>query len=234
VTDREIDQALERAARAPDTLPRGLLERITEELKPTLRPVRPLRSSGQIAGGLFLITAAVAALVAAHARYSGFNALNPTSRVAIFGLLTVLALLAASHAVAEWIPGSRRRFNASSLVTATCAVLLGVFAMLFRDYHTEHFLAAGLNCLSTGMLYGAVSGVLGVWWLRRGTALNPSSAGTILGLLAGLSGVTLLELQCTNFEALHVVVWHTLVVPVSALLGAALGYGLRARPSRWG
>jgi hypothetical protein len=36
-----------------------------------------------------------------------------------------------------------------------------------------------------------------------------------------------LELHCANFEALHVLVWHTLVVPVSAGFGALIGWALR-------
>jgi hypothetical protein len=41
--------------------------------------------------------------------------------------------------------------------------------------------------------------------------------------LAGLAGLAVLELHCANFEALHVLVWHTLVVPVSAGFGALIG-----------
>ena len=48
-------------------------------------------------------------------------------------------------------------------------------------------------------------------------------------MLGGLTGVTLLELHCTNFEALHVLIWHTLVVPVSGAAGALLGWALRTR-----
>jgi hypothetical protein len=60
--------------------------------------------------------------------------------------------------------------------------------------------------------------------LRRGWAVNPVAAGLVAGVLAGLAGATLLELHCTNFEALHVIVWHTLVVPVSAGAGAICGW----------
>jgi hypothetical protein len=38
-------------------------------------------------------------------------------------------------------------------------------------------------------------------------------------VLAG-SGVTMLELHWANFQALHVLVWHTAVVPVSTAAGA--------------
>ena len=41
--------------------------------------------------------------------------------------------------------------------------------------------------------------------------------------------MTVLELHCVNFEALHVLVWHTAVVPVSAAAGALVGWALRSR-----
>jgi len=65
--------------------------------------------------------------------------------------------------------------------------------------------------------------------LRRGFAVNSVSAGLVGGALAGLCGVTMLELHCVNFEALHVLVWHTAVVPVSAAAGALVGWALRSR-----
>jgi hypothetical protein len=46
----------------------------------------------------------------------------------------------------------------------------------------------------------------------------------VAGTLAGLAGVTMLELHCPNFEALHVMLWHTAVVPASGAAGALLGW----------
>jgi hypothetical protein len=149
--------------------------------------------------------------------------------MAIFGTLALLASAAGAATVAEWIPGSRQRLNAGGLLALVCAVLLGVFALLFHDYHTEHFLAAGLGCLFAGLLHAAPAALLAWWVLRQGFALNPVSAGLAAGVLGGLAGVTLLELHCPNFEAPHVLLWHTLVVPVSAAAGAASGWALRLR-----
>jgi hypothetical protein len=57
------------------------------------------------------------------------------------------------------------------------------------------------------------------------------AAGFVGGTLAGLAGVTLLELHCANFEALHILVWHTAVVPVSAAIGALVAWALHFRAS---
>jgi hypothetical protein len=63
--------------------------------------------------------------------------------------------------------------------------------------------------------------------LRRGFAVNPVAAGLAGGALAGLCGVTMLELHCANFQALHILVWHTAVLPVVAAAGALVAWTLR-------
>jgi len=59
--------------------------------------------------------------------------------------------------------------------------------------------------------------------VRNGTRSRSIIAA---GALAGLAGVTLLA-HYTNFEALHVIVWHTLVVPLSGAAGSVIGWALR-------
>lgn len=225
----DIDDALERAVRSPHAVQPELLKRIAETIRPTLVPVRPLPPGWALSAGLLLILAAVALVGAARVGFQGFAALGLVPRAAIFGTLMVLACAAAGAMVAEWIPGSRRRLTAGGLLALACAALLGVFALLFHDYRTQHFLAAGLSCLLTGLLHAVPAALLAWWLLRRGCALNAVSAGLAAGVLGGLTGVTLLELHCTNFEALHVLIWHTLVVPVSGAAGALLGWALRTR-----
>lgn len=87
---------------------------------------------------------------------------------------------------------------------------------------------AGVASPSAGLLHGIPAGLL--WWLlRRGYAVNAVVAGPASGVLAGLAGITLLELDCTNFETFHLLVWHTLVVPLSGAVGAIIGWVLRDR-----
>ena len=58
--------------------------------------------------------------------------------------------------------------------------------------------------------------------LRRGFAVNAQVAGLVTGALSGLAGVAMLELHCANLQALHILVWHTAVLPVTALGGYLL------------
>jgi hypothetical protein len=224
VRDEETDEALDRAARGPHPVPAELLKRIGDSIGPNLEPVRPLPPAWVLTGALLLIGVAVAFAGAARAGLHGFEALNVPARVAIFGALAVLTCVAAELLVAEWTPGSRRLSTPAGLLAMASVVLLGVFALLFHDYRVDHFVSSGIACLLTGLACAAPAALLGLWVLRRGWAVNPITAGLVAGVLSGLAGVTLLELHCTNFEALHVMVWHTLVVPVSACAGAIFGW----------
>lgn len=222
--DAEIEEALDRAARESHRLPAGLLGRIGDSIGPSLKPVRPLPPTGVLTGALLLIGVAVAFAFAARAGFRGVEALDVGSRIAIFAALALLSWMAAELLVAEWTPGSRRRSTAGGLLALASLILLGVFALLFHDYRVEHFVSSGIACLLTGLACAAPGALLGLWVLRRGWAVDPVTAGVAAGVLSGLAGVTLLELHCPNFEALHVIVWHTLVVAVSAGAGAIFGW----------
>lgn len=227
--DREIDDLLEKAARAPHGVNPELLERVAASIRPSLQPVRPLPSTRILAAGLLLICVAVALVGAARAGFYGVEKMDLFERLLIFGALAAFALVAAVQFVGEFIPGSRRRVSPGVLLGLGSVALLGVFGLLFRDYHTDHFVHAGLVCLFAGVLHAIPAGLLCWWLLRRGFAVNSVAAGFVGGTLAGLAGVTLLELHCVNFQALHVLVWHTAVVPVSAAIGAFVAWALRSR-----
>jgi len=225
VSDAEIEQALDRAAmRTAITLPSGLLGRIGNSLGPRIEAVRPLPATGILVAGLAILIALVAIVGAWRTGFAGFAALPAGSRWVIFGALGTLGCVAAARAVAEWIPGSPARLGSAGLLTLVCFTLLVLFGLLFRDHTTTNFMAAGIACLTTGLIWAVPAALLALGWLRRGWAVNPVAAGVAAGVLAGLAGLTLLELRCTNFEAFHILLWHVLVVPLSAAAGAALGW----------
>jgi hypothetical protein len=226
VKDTEIDEMLDSAANIPHAVPAALLKRIADSVEPSLQPVRPLAPVWVLALGLSMIGAAVALAGAARAGFQGFQALSIAARLLIIGTLAVLAALTAVQVVRGWIPG-RRYVPPGALLATVSVALVAVFALLFHDYQTHHFLSSGLTCLATGLLHAAPAGLLGWWLLRRGYVVNSVSAGFLAGTFAGLAGLMMLELHCTNFEAAHVLLWHTLVVPASAALGAFAGWSLR-------
>ena len=218
-----IDEILNHAAAAPHPVNPALLDSIARSIGADLRPVRPVPPRWLLTGGLVLVAAAIATAGAAVLGFHGVQNLTAIDRALLFPLLALLLWLAAAACVGEITPGSRRFVSPRFLLVGGILSLLAVFAILFRDYQTINFLPQGIACLTAGLLI-AVPTALGVWFLlRRGFAVNPVSAGTVAGTLAGLAGVAMLELHCPNFEVFHVMLWHTGVVLVSAAAGAWLG-----------
>lgn len=230
MNDQEIDDVLHKAARAPHAVEPAVLARITDSIHSSLHPVRPLPPSWILTTGLVLICAAVALAGAWRAGFYGVEKLGGWERVAIFSTLAVLGSIAAGEFVGQLLPGSRRRLAAQTLLALSCVLLIGLFGLLFHDYHTDRFVQTGAICLLTGVLHAIPAAFLSGWLLRRGFAVTPVSAGLVGGILGGLTGVTLLELHCPNFEAPHLLVWHVAVVPVSGAIGALAGWVLSTRP----
>lgn len=229
MTEHSVDDALQKAAEVEPPVEPELLKQIAASMQSSLRPVRPLPPTWMLAAGLTLICAAVAIAAAARIGFYGIDKLDLWERLLIFSTLGVMAWTWGVAFINRLIPGSRQRLSAGTLLSIGTAVLLSVFALVFHDYHTDHFVSAGLACLLSGLLLAIPAALLSWWLLRRGFAVNTVAAGFAGGALAGLSGVTMLELHCANSQALHVLVWHTGVVPVSAALGALAGWALRRR-----
>lgn len=230
MTDEEIDDVLNQAASAPGDLPPEIRRRLLNEVKPSLRPVRPLPPTWLITAGLVLLCAAVSLAGAAHAGFFGIEKMNVLERALVFSTLLLLASLTAIGFVHAMIPGSRRRLSPAALLAAVTVLLLCVFAFLFRDHHVTAFFSVGIACLLTGLLFALPVALLAWLILRRGFAVHPVSAGLLAGTLGGLAGLGMLELHCPNFQAAHVLVWHIAVIPVSAGVGACVAWLLHLRP----
>jgi hypothetical protein len=222
--DAQIDEMLAKAARVSHEVDAVLLERVADMLKSSLHPVRPLPPVWVLASGLVAICAAVALAGVAGGGFYGVERLGLFEGLLIFSTLCVLAWMVAKELVSALSPGSRHRLTPSALLLVASFALLGVFALLFRDYRTDHYISAGLICLRIGLLQALPIALLGWLLLRRGFAVDPVSAGLVGGTLAGLGGVAAVELRCTDFHALHVLLWHVAVVPVSGAVGAAVGW----------
>lgn len=220
--DREIDEILKQAAQVPHAVDPALLDRVVGSVQQSMGPVRPLPPAGVLVGGLVLIASAVALGGAALAGFHGVQKMSGWERAVIFPALAILLWLAAAALVSEMIPASRRRASPGVLLGICNVTLLAIFAVLFRDYHSERFVHQGVICLGIGLAHAIPTGLASWWLLRRGFAVNPVTAGLVTGTLAGLAGVTMLELHCPNFEAFHLLVWHTAVILVSAGGGAIL------------
>ncbi len=101
--------------------------------------------------------------------------------------------------------------------------------MLFHDYRTDRFVAQGVVCLTAGLLVALPTALASWLLLRRGFAVNSVTAGLAVATLAGLGGVTMLELHCANIQAPHVMLLHTAVILVSAAAWLLVAWVLRFR-----
>jgi hypothetical protein len=230
VTDKEFDEILKRAAQTPHPVDPALLKSVADSIQSSIMPVRPLAPTWLLASGAFLICAVVAIAGAAHAGFLGIEKLDALQRALIFSMLAVLTWLASAEFINQMIPGSRHRLAPKALLETAIVVMLAIFALLFRDYQTTLFVHAGIVCLAVGLLHAVPTALFSWLLLRRGFAVNSIAAGLAAGTLGGLAGVAMLELHCDNFQALHILLWHTAVVPASAAAGAFVAWALRPRP----
>jgi len=223
MSERDIDDILYQAASASHDVDPALLDRISGSIRSSLAPVRPLPPAWLLVSGLCLICAAVALGGAARLGLYGIAKLSAVEAALIFPALAVFTWIAAVLAVGQMTPGSKRRLSPPLLLVIGSLALAAIFASLFHDYRiAARFVPQGVACLVAGLLHAIPAGLAAWLLLRRGFAVSPFAAGLATGTLASLAGVTMLELHCANFEALHVMFWHTAVIPLSALAGALL------------
>jgi hypothetical protein len=232
VKDRDIDDILKRAVEGAQDVDPALLDRVSGSMRSSLRPVRPLPATWVLASSPALICSIVALAGALLLKPYGIQKMNALEIGLIFPVLGVLIGITAVLCVSEVIPGSRRPVAPWLLCVSGCLALAVVFALLFSDYGTERFVSQGMKCLTAGLLHALPVSIASGWVLSRGFAVNSVAGGLAKGTLAGLAGVTMLELHCPNFEAPHVMVWHIAVLAVSAGIGAQLGWTIRTYRSQ--
>ena len=216
--DGEIDDILKKAAEAQPGPDPALLDRITGSIQPGMRPVRPLPSVRALELLLYLAAVAISVIVAGKLGLHGFAAMSGPQFL-ILAAIPILIARATVLTIAAMTPGSKPREAPVTLFGISCAALVALFAILFRDALSGPFVSPGLACLKAGVITAIPVGLAAWWLLHRGFVLNPAGAGLAAGTLAGLAGVVMLELHCPDFQTWHVLVWHTGVVPVTAGLG---------------
>ena len=206
-----------------DELDPAVIRRVTQSIVPSIQPVRPMASLPVQTLILVIACAAIAWAGAALSGFDGFFAFNVAERIVILTTLTLFAAMAARLFASEMVPGSARRIGAVWLLAAVSIAVAVEFAMFFHNYDMSGFVPDGITCLENGLLHAIPVGIAAWIVLRRGFAVEPVNAGLAAGLLAGLGGLGLLELHCPHLKVMHQAIWHIAVVPVSAVVGAALG-----------
>jgi hypothetical protein len=215
---------------APYAVDTALLERIRGSVLSSAAPVRPLAPTAVFALAFVVIFGAIAYAGALRLGIHGLPVLTVIQRIAIFTVLLALAVLAAFTAARSMRPGARTLSGGIVFIIALI-VEEAVFFSVFHDYRVGRFLHWGAGCLRSGLLC-AIPAALLIWLLaRRGYILAPISTGAAIGALAGMAGLTALELHCPIRTIPHVAIWHVGVLIISVAVGALIGWLARLRSS---
>ena len=210
----------------------SLLRRIKAGILEDLKPIRPLAPSRILLFGCAIIFLSVVAVGALLLGTNGWGALSLVQRIVVFVTLAASAVLLAISMVRQMVPGSKHIFAPAVLLVAILVVLMMVIAATFRSQPESAFLASGVMCMKNGLTYSIPAAFLLWLILRRGAILYPKLIGAVAGGLAGLAGLSVLEVNCPNLNVFHILVWHEGVVVISSLGGALLGAAVES-VQRW-
>jgi hypothetical protein len=211
--------------------PEALRDRIEGAVLRDLRPVSPVPGAMRVAVTLLLCSVVVIAAANWRLGLAGWRARSSVQASVDFGLLGISVLVLADVLAHQMAPGSRRRAAVGLYLGVPLLALLTADVSLFSYRWNPAFAPLALSCWEIGVTCAAVSAPLFWLALRRGLSLNPVSHGATAGLLAGLVGVTVLEIYCPYLDRLHISVSHIGAAVTSALAGAAVG-GIKSRIER--
>ena len=188
-----------------------------------LKPVRPLAPARFFLFACAIIFLLVVAIGVRPSAMTGWDALSLWQRVALFAMLTASAILLAVSMVAQMAPGSKYPLAPRAVPISTLAALLIALAASFHAQAEQDFVASGLMCMKSGLVYAIPAAFL--FWLlvRKGAILYPKLIGAMAGGLAGLIGLSVLEINCSNLNVFHILIWHWGVVVISSAAGTLLG-----------
>jgi hypothetical protein len=211
------------ASEKPLAPPETQLNRIQARIVENLKPVRPLAPGRFFLFACAIIFLCVVAIGATAFGMTGWSALSMAQRIAVFATLAASAVLLAVSMVGQMVPGNKYALAPTVLPIGILAALMIVLAATFRPHQEPAFIANGLACVKNGLTYSIPAAFL--FWLlvRRGAILYPKFIGAAAGGLAGLVGLSVLEINCPNLNVFHILVWHWGVVLFSSAAGALLG-----------
>jgi hypothetical protein len=201
----------------------SLLRRIKSGILEDLEPIRPLPPSRVFLFWCAIIFLSVVAVGALLLGMNGWSALSLLQRIAVFVTLAASAVLLAISMVRQMVPGSKHVFAPAVLLVAILIVLTVVIAATFHSQQEPAFLASGVKCMKNGITLSIPATFLLWIILRRGAILYPKPMGAVAGGLAGLIGLSVLEVNCPNLNVFHILAWHGGVGVIGSLGGALLG-----------
>jgi hypothetical protein len=218
VTQGDLDHLIDAQALPP--LRADRLKQIESAVIADLRPVRPMASDAVYVGafaGIFITVCIVSCYLLAGQH--GWEALSNLQRPVVFIPLLAIASLLAFSLVRQMRPAAKYIRITALSAAGVFIFLIASVALIFHPMHETAFAHDSLVCFRAGMAFAIPTAILFTIVLWRGAALSPALTGATAGGLAGLAGLTILEIHCPNMNVYHIVVAHLSVVLVCALAG---------------
>lgn len=203
--------------------------RVQKLIAADLTPVTPLAPARQRVFTFTLIFTAAVTGIVWFLGGRGWTGMSSGRVYVTVGTLAVLLLIAASELSAQMVPGEKRRFRPLPLFGICLFSMPLIALLLFPATHDDEFAIHALRCWAIGTAC-ALCTVPFLWLvLRRGFSLSPYIHLGSAGLLAGLTGIAVLELHCPIMDGLHKAIGHGAVVLTTAIMGGATGFVLKRR-----
>jgi hypothetical protein len=217
----ELAHAFDRESRA--AAPVDVIAAIEKNITSELKPVRPLRPPGYFLAALGLVFVLIVTSAVYHLHAYAVDVKSWLQMAAMYPALVVCAALVALSLVRQMTPGSRHWIPPAVLPIAVGLLLIAIAVLTFRVQSEKDFIGWGQACLKTGAGWAAPSAILFWFPLRRGAMLSPRLAGGTAGMLAGLVGMSVLELHCPNTNLMHILMFHLAHVVGGAFIGYCFG-----------
>jgi hypothetical protein len=200
--------------------PPGRLKEIQAGVVGDLNPVRPLAPAGIYFAAFAVIFAAVSVVSGYYiAGHFGWDALSNLQKSLVFFALIATAALLVFSLVRQMTPGAKYMQSAAVYAAGLFALLLALMPLLFHPEPEPGFLNDAWICFRAGVLFALPAAVLITLLFRRGAPTSRPLAGATVGGLAGLAGMTALEIHCPNLNVYHIVASHVSVSLVCAIAG---------------
>lgn len=194
------------------------------DLVGSLEPVRPLRLSsglGFTLAGLGVTLSVVTLLfgIRPDVMVGSFDAVFvlATGLFLLLGLASSVTVIVMSRPSVGSDHGGWLWAAAMTALLPLTAVIIGMGrgSSAFSSSAAGH----GLDCMLAGSALGSLTFVVLVWWLRRGAPTSPQRAGLLTGVAAGSFGIFAFSFHCAYNDIVHIGVWHSAVVVLSAAVG---------------
>ena len=229
--DSDVERQLEAwaAGHCGAQISSELARKVRQDLKPSLRPVKPVPSRGTLFLLLLAVFVAASVALVAIVNKAGLHMMTPLQLGGISAILAGGGILFAINLSRQMIPGSRAVIPLWALLPLGSVAVFGGLATLFPWQTSGNFFSEGWPCaaMELALLVPAAA----IFWLfaRRGALFATAGLGATLTGVAAFLVLIPLQVQCMFQQAPHLLVWHGGTALLMIGLGALAGYALRGR-----